>query len=95
MILAAIEPELGEKPSSLDPEANWGTLILDATCAPDDIPYPVDLRLLNVDEVFSAGVARETTEAVINELFKQDLNWHGRKPRCNQDKVRKSFSGNH
>lgn len=81
--LAAIESELGEKPSSLDPEANWGTLILDATCVPDDIPYPVDLRLLNE--------ARETTEAVIDELFKQDLNWQGRKPRCNRDKARNLF----
>lgn len=81
--LAAIEAELGEKPYSVDPEANWGTLILDATCVPDDIPYPVDLRLLNE--------ARETTEAVIDELFKQDLNWHGRKPRCNKDKARNLF----
>lgn len=81
--LVAIESELGEKPSSLDPDANWGTLILDATCVPDDIPYPVDLRLLNE--------ARETTEAVIDELFKQDLNWEGRKPRCNRDKARNLF----
>ena len=81
--LAVIESELGEKPSSLDPDANWGTLILDATCVPDDIPYPVDLRLLNE--------ARETTEVVIDELFKQDLNWEGRKPRCNRDKARNLF----
>jgi hypothetical protein len=42
------------KPATLEPGSNWGTLILDATCVPDDIPYPVDLRLL--DE------ARESTE---------------------------------
>jgi hypothetical protein len=42
------------KPATLEPGSNWGTLILDATCVPDDILYPVDLRLL--DE------ARESTE---------------------------------
>ncbi len=36
--LAAIEEELGVKPASLEPSSNWGTLILDATCVPDDIP---------------------------------------------------------
>ena len=44
--LAAIEEKLGVKPTSLDPGNNWDTLILDATCVPDDIPSPVDLRLL-------------------------------------------------
>jgi hypothetical protein len=39
---AAIDEELGVKPASLEPGSNWGTLILDATCVPDDIPYPVD-----------------------------------------------------
>jgi len=29
------------KPASLDPNGNWGTLILDATYVPGDIPYPV------------------------------------------------------
>ena len=47
------------KPASLEPWSNWGTLILDATCVPDDIPYPVDLRLL--------AESRETTEKVIAE----------------------------
>ena len=59
---AAIEEKLGVKPASLDPGSNWGTLILDATCVPD-IPYPVDLRLL--------AESRDTTERVIDELFKQ------------------------
>ena len=61
--LAAIEEQLGVKPASLEPGSNWGTLILDATCVPDDIPYPVDLRLL--------AESQETAEKVINELFKQ------------------------
>jgi hypothetical protein len=38
---------------------------------PDDIPYPVDLRLLNVGGAFSGGVAREPREIVIDVLFKQ------------------------
>lgn len=59
--LAAIDEALGVKPATLDPESNWGTLILDATCVPDDIPYPVDLRLLNE--------AREVSEKIIDELF--------------------------
>ena len=81
--LAAIEEALGVKPASLEPGSNWGTLILDATCVPDDIPYPVDLRLL--DE------ARETTEKVIDELFKQLQGKIGRKPRCNRDKAHNLF----
>ena len=81
--LAAIEEALGVKPASLDPGSNWGTLILDATCVPDDIPYPVDLRLL--DE------ARETTEKVIDVLFKQLQDKIPRKPRCNRDKAHNRF----
>lgn len=81
--LTAIEEELGVKPASLEPGSNWGTLILDATCVPDDIPYPVDLRLL--DE------ARGITEKVIDELFKQLQSKIDRKPRCNRDKARNLF----
>jgi hypothetical protein len=75
---AAIEEELGVKPASLDPGSNWGTLILDETCVPDDIPYPVDLRLL--------AESRDTTERVIDELFKQLQGKIARKPRCNSVK---------
>jgi len=41
---------------------NSGMLILDATCAPQDIKYPTDLNLLNE--------AREKTEEVIDILYK-------------------------
>ena len=81
--LEAIETELGVRPETLEPGSNWGTLILDATCVPDDIPYPVDLRLLNE--------SRETTETIIDELFKQLKSKINRKPRCNQDKARNLF----
>ncbi|MCK9912586.1 IS5/IS1182 family transposase, partial [Microbacteriaceae bacterium K1510] len=37
-----------------------GTLMLDATCAPADISYPTDLKLLNE--------AREKLEAIIDVL---------------------------
>jgi hypothetical protein len=79
---AAIEEELGVKPASLDPGSNWGTLILDATCVPD-IPYPVDLRLL--------AESRDTTERVIDELFKQLQGKIARKPRCNSVKAHNLF----
>jgi hypothetical protein len=81
--LASIVAELGEKPSSVDPDANWGTLILDASCAPEDIPYPSDLRLLHE--------ARETTESVIDNLHAQISDSFGRKPRCNRDKARSVY----
>ncbi|MFN9610819.1 MAG: hypothetical protein ACK546_01500 [bacterium] len=77
--LATVEAELGVKPATLEPGSNWGTLILDATCVPDDIPYPVDLRLL--DE------ARESTEKIIDKLFEQLEGKIPRKPRCNRDKA--------
>jgi IS5 family transposase len=60
----AMEAELRVRPETLEPGSNWGTLILDAMCVPDAIPYPSDLRLLNVGEAFSAGVARDATEAI-------------------------------
>jgi hypothetical protein len=81
--LDAIETELGVPPTTLEPGSNWGTLILDATCVPDDFPYPVDLRPLNE--------AREVTETIIDELFKQLQGKIDRKPRCNRDKARNLF----
>jgi IS5 family transposase len=50
---------------------------------PDDIPYPVDLRLL--------AESRETTETVIDELFKQLQGTIPRKPRCNCIKAHNLF----
>jgi hypothetical protein len=81
--LAVVEAELGVKPATLEPGCNWGTLILDATCVPDDIPYPLDLRLL--DE------ARESTEKIIDKLFEQLEGKIPRKPRCNRDKAHNRF----
>ncbi len=39
-----------------------GRLVVDATCAPADIPYPMDTKLLNT--------AREQSESLIDELHK-------------------------
>jgi hypothetical protein len=44
------------------PKSNGGKLIVDATCAPQDIKYPNDLDLLNE--------AREKTEKIIDILHK-------------------------
>jgi hypothetical protein len=59
-------------------------LILDVTCVPDDIPYPVDLRLLNE--------AREVTETIIDKLFKQLQGKIDRKPRCTATRLAIFFS---
>lgn len=65
-----------------EPPPNNGTLILDATCAPADIPYPTDLDLLNE--------ARETTEKIIDVLHKPDKG-KKQKPRTNRRKARKAY----
>ena len=41
-------------------DSNLGTLILDATCAPQNIAYPQDINLLNE--------ARENLECIIDRL---------------------------
>ena len=53
-------------------EANGGTLILDATCAPQAIRFPTDTSLLNE--------ARQNTEEIIDTLHAAGLT-DGRKPR--------------
>ena len=78
-----VTTELGVRPELDADTTNWGTLILDATCVPDDIPFPVDMKLLNE--------ARETTELVIDALFEQVKGKILRKPRCNRDKARNLF----
>lgn len=46
--------------SNSSEEENFGTILMDATCAPADIKYPTDLNLVNE--------ARELTETVIDKL---------------------------
>jgi hypothetical protein len=61
---------------------NKGKLILDATCAPQDIKYPTDWDLLNK--------AREKTEAII-DFQHQPMIGEASKPRTYRIKARKSF----
>ena len=75
--------EKGEQASPAKEEvaANKGQLLLDASCAPADIRYPTDLSLLNQ--------AREQTEAIIDDLYKQvDLE---QKPRTYREQARKRY----
>jgi hypothetical protein len=45
-------------------QKNRGKLILDATCAPADITYPSELKILNA--------AREKTESIIDILHQEN-----------------------
>ncbi len=61
---------------------NSGKLIVDATCAPEDINYPTDIKLLNK--------AREHSEEIIDELHKH-MPKGTKKPRTYRQKARKAF----
>ena len=65
-----------------DTPANSGTLLMDATCVPDDIRYPHDVTLL--DE------ARQKTEKIIDTLYEKSEKKQG-KPRTYRKKARKEF----
>jgi IS5 family transposase len=61
---------------------NKGKLLVDATCAPEDINYPTDLKLLNK--------AREESEQIIDTLH--DAMAKGtKKPRTYRQRARKEF----
>ena len=70
---------------------NQGSLLIDATCAPEDIRHPTNLSLLNVDEVFSDGVAREATEILIDAMHVQVRDRIGHKPRTHRERARQQF----
>jgi len=61
---------------------NKGKLLVDATCAPEDINYPTDLKLLNK--------SREQSEQIIDTLHKA-MPKGTRKPRNYRQKARKAF----
>lgn len=61
-----------------------GTLILDATCAPQNIRFPTDTSLLNE--------AREKTEEIIDALHEQGLS-EGKKPRTYRREARWKYNG--
>jgi hypothetical protein len=71
-----------KKKDENEPPSNSGRLIVDATCAPEDIRHPTDVGLLND--------AREHTERVIDELWASGAK-KGRKPRTYRQKARKQY----
>jgi hypothetical protein len=66
-----------------DEKKNQGKLICDASCAPADISYPNDLKILNE--------AREQTEKIIDTLYEPLKEKLEKKPRTYRRKARKSF----
>ena len=64
------------------PGAGKGKLLVDATCAPEDINYPTDLKLLNN--------AREKSEDMIDTLHKA-MPKGTQKPRTYRQKARQDF----
>lgn len=62
---------------------NEGTLILDATCAPQAIRFPTDTSLLNE--------ARQNTEGIIDSLHEAGLT-NGRKPRTYRFIAKKQYN---
>ena len=65
-----------------DTPSNNGKLIVDATCAPADITYPTDLKLLNE--------AREKTEEIIDAMHDPFIG-KKQKPRTYRKKARKDY----
>ncbi len=63
-----------------DEPENSGTIILDATCAPQNIRYPQDINLLNE--------ARENLEKMIDEICHD---YHYYKPRMYREKARRDY----
>ena len=74
----------GEKeqiePNDNSNEKNSGTLMLDATCAPQHIAFPQDINLLNA--------AREDLEEIIDTICKDN---NEKKPRTYREKARKDY----
>ena len=70
-----------EKGSEPEP-GNEGTMILDATCAPQDIRYPTDISLLNE--------AREKLEGMIDVAHRAGLT-EGKKPRTYRNRARRDY----
>jgi transposase, IS5 family len=71
-----------KKEEDAKPPLNAGRLIVDATCAPEDLRHPTDVGLLND--------AREHTERVIDQLWASG-DKKGRKPRTYRKKARKQY----
>lgn len=68
--------------SSEQNPSNKGKLLMDATCAPADITFPTDIKLLNA--------AREKSEKIIDVLHQSRGKGH-KKPRSYRIKARKAY----
>lgn len=79
-IIIAEDRDDDDEGNSEEPRANSGTIAIDATCAPADITFPQDLKILNK--------AREHTEEMIDTLQKGRAT---KKPRTYKQKARKEF----
>lgn len=64
-------------------EENEGTLILDATCAPQNIRFPTDTSLLNE--------ARQNAEEIIDILHEAGMTG-GKKPRTYREQAKKEYN---
>jgi len=62
---------------------NRGTLILDATCCPQDIRYPTDIGLMNQ--------AREVSEEIVDKLYDTVAGQYDYKPRTYRQVARKDY----
>ena len=69
----------GNDAETSEPE-NEGTLILDATCAPQNIAFPQDINLLNE--------ARENLESMIDQICSEN---NLKKPRMYREKAREAY----
>jgi hypothetical protein len=75
-------PKKAEQQNHDDDPSNKGTLIIDATCAPEDMRHPTDIALLND--------SREHSERIIDHLWSQS-NQRCRKPLTYREKARRQF----
>lgn len=73
-----------EAEKSGNAESNKGTMILDATCVPQNIRFPTDASLLNE--------ARENAEEIIDILHETGFT-DGEKPRTYRKIARKAYNG--
>ena len=73
-----------ESKGSESEEENKGTLILDATCVPQNIRFPTDASLLNE--------ARQKAEEIIDILHENGLT-DGKKPRTHRVKAQRKHNG--
>ena len=62
--ISEVTQENSTEEKKVSEQKNRGKLIIDATCAPADITYPTDLKILNA--------AQEKTESIIDILHQEN-----------------------